>query len=199
MRGQRVTDDQVKEFVSKKLLKSIPDAAVETIFRRVLFYNKNKIDWQDFYENICEQMPECDRMGYFESKEDVKGIVDKILEGNSIKSAVIESSSDLAKKALNTVRSEAKKFMKNWHDNSVDFDIILKDHGYRLVPRGSMYEYYKPVQNYSADGINKVFVVIDFYHLIIGDGPNYVRVYVVEHYDDLNSKLTDVKNVEDIY
>ncbi len=53
-----MTDQEIKELVSKKLLKNISDYAVQTVLRRVLFYDKNSIDWQDFYNQISEQMPE---------------------------------------------------------------------------------------------------------------------------------------------
>lgn len=52
------SDQEIKELVSTKLLKNIKDYAVQTVLRRVLFYDKNQIDWQDFYKQILEQMPE---------------------------------------------------------------------------------------------------------------------------------------------
>lgn len=52
------SNQEIKELVDKKLLKNINDYAIQTILRRVLFYDKNQIDWQDFYKQILEQMPE---------------------------------------------------------------------------------------------------------------------------------------------
>lgn len=56
-----MTDSEIKILVSKKLLKNINDYALQTVLRRVLFFEENKIDWQDFYEQIKEQMPEFER------------------------------------------------------------------------------------------------------------------------------------------
>ena len=52
------SDQEIKELVSTKLLKNIKDYAIQTVLIRVLFYDKNQIDWQDFYKQILEQMPE---------------------------------------------------------------------------------------------------------------------------------------------
>ena len=52
------SNQEIKKLVDKKLLKNINDYAIQTILRRVLFYDKNQIDWQDFYKQILEQMPE---------------------------------------------------------------------------------------------------------------------------------------------
>lgn len=53
-----MTDEQIKEFISSEILCKIPDYALQTVLRRVLYYPKNNIDWQDFYYQIKEQMPE---------------------------------------------------------------------------------------------------------------------------------------------
>lgn len=54
-----MSDEEIKELVSHKFLKYIKeDYAVQTVLRRVLFDPNNKIDWQDFYEQIIDQMPE---------------------------------------------------------------------------------------------------------------------------------------------
>lgn len=53
-----MTTQEIKEYVSKDFLKNIKDSAVQTVLRRVLFYDKNSIDWQDFLDQIKEQMPE---------------------------------------------------------------------------------------------------------------------------------------------
>ena len=55
-----MTDNQIKDFIDTKILNSnkISDYALETVLRRVLYYDKNVIDWQDFYQQIIQQMPE---------------------------------------------------------------------------------------------------------------------------------------------
>lgn len=53
-----MSDEEIKEFVSKEFLKGIHDYAIQTVLRRVLYKKDANIDWQDFYENILEQMPE---------------------------------------------------------------------------------------------------------------------------------------------
>ena len=53
-----MTEQEIKDFVSKVFLKGIPDYAIQTVLRRVLFDKENKIDWKDFYEQIIDQMPE---------------------------------------------------------------------------------------------------------------------------------------------
>lgn len=53
-----MTKQEIKEFVSKEFLKKIPDYAIQTVLRRVLYYKENNIDWEDFYQQIIEQMPE---------------------------------------------------------------------------------------------------------------------------------------------
>lgn len=57
----KLSDREIKELVSTKLLRNISDAPTQTVLRRVLFYNKNKIDWQDLYQNMLEQMPELQK------------------------------------------------------------------------------------------------------------------------------------------
>ena len=58
-----MTEQEIKEFVSKEFLKNIEDYAVQTVLRRVLYYKGNNIDWQDFYQQILEQMPEYSKRG----------------------------------------------------------------------------------------------------------------------------------------
>jgi hypothetical protein len=53
-----MTEQDIKEFVSTKFLGKIPDYAIQTVLRRVLYYKENSIDWEDFYQQIVEQMPE---------------------------------------------------------------------------------------------------------------------------------------------
>lgn len=53
-----MTDENIKELISKKVLKGIPDYGLQTVLRRVLFDKNNRIDWQDFYKEIKEQMSE---------------------------------------------------------------------------------------------------------------------------------------------
>lgn len=57
--GHLLCDEEIKDFVDEKFLKSISDYAAQTVLRRVLFdETRNRIDWQDFYMQIKEQMPE---------------------------------------------------------------------------------------------------------------------------------------------
>ena len=58
IRGMREREQEIKEYISKVFLKNVSDPAVQTVLRRVLFYDKNLIDWDDFLEQIKEQMPE---------------------------------------------------------------------------------------------------------------------------------------------
>ncbi len=53
-----MTDQEIKELVSLEVLRNIPDHAIQTILRRVIYHDNNQIDWQDFYQQIIEQMPE---------------------------------------------------------------------------------------------------------------------------------------------
>lgn len=57
-----VTDFQIKELINKEVLTNeyIADKGIETALRRILFYSANKIDWQDAYEQIIDQMPELE-------------------------------------------------------------------------------------------------------------------------------------------
>jgi len=75
-----MTDQEIKELVDTKLLKNIRDYAIQTVLRRVLYYDKNKIDWQDFYENMKAQMPEL-TLG----ESSVRETVNKILEGADVR------------------------------------------------------------------------------------------------------------------
>ncbi len=54
----KMTDKEIQDFISTVVLSKITDYALQTALRRVLFYNKNKIDWKDFYNQIAYQMPE---------------------------------------------------------------------------------------------------------------------------------------------
>lgn len=62
-----LTEEEIKEMVSVKLLKNISDYPTQTVLRRVLYYDNNSIDWKDFYEQIITQMPEL--KGYRPRKE----------------------------------------------------------------------------------------------------------------------------------
>ena len=53
-----MTENEIKDFISEIVLKKITDYGLQTALRRTLFYDKNIIDWQDFYEQIVSQMPE---------------------------------------------------------------------------------------------------------------------------------------------
>ena len=55
-----MNEKEIKEFVSSVFLNYISDYAVQTVLRRVLYYNKNIIDWKDFYTQIITQMPELE-------------------------------------------------------------------------------------------------------------------------------------------
>ena len=75
MAEQTLSEDKIKELVSTKLLKNIPDYAIQTVLRRVLFSADNNIDWTDFYKQIKEQCPEfCRDSGKDtdENKDDVE-------------------------------------------------------------------------------------------------------------------------------
>jgi len=63
-----MTEQEIKEFVSKEFLKGIPDYAIQTVLRRVLYDKENRIDWQDFYEQILNLMPEYTNKSYKERK-----------------------------------------------------------------------------------------------------------------------------------
>ena len=57
-REKSMDETKIKELVSEKILGNIPDNAIQTVLRRVLFSEDNLIDWQDFYRQMEEQMPE---------------------------------------------------------------------------------------------------------------------------------------------
>ena len=61
-----LTDEQIKNMISTKLLRQIDNYPLQTVLRRVLYYNVNKIDWQDYYQQILEQMPEFELYNYDE-------------------------------------------------------------------------------------------------------------------------------------
>ena len=56
----QLTDEEIKDRISREVLTSakISDSAAETALRRILFYDKNQIDWQDAWQQIIYQMPE---------------------------------------------------------------------------------------------------------------------------------------------
>lgn len=70
-----MTEQEIKEFVSTKFLKNIEDYAVQTVLRRVLYYKGNSIDWQDFYQQILEQMPEYAKRGASNTDQPVNSSV----------------------------------------------------------------------------------------------------------------------------
>ena len=53
-----MTDQQIKEFISTKVLSKISDYSLQFALRRGLFNPENKIDWQKFYKDIIYEMPE---------------------------------------------------------------------------------------------------------------------------------------------
>ena len=65
-----MTEQEIKAFVSKEFLKGIPDYAIQTVLRRVLYDKNNRIDWQDFYEQILYQMPEYTNKSYKERRDE---------------------------------------------------------------------------------------------------------------------------------
>ena len=56
-----MTEQEIKEFVSTEFLNKIQDYSIQIVLRRVLYYKENNVDWQDFYQQIIEQMPELNR------------------------------------------------------------------------------------------------------------------------------------------
>ena len=139
-----MTDQEIKELVDTKLLKNIQDYAIQTVLRRVLYYNKNKIDWQDFYENMKEQMPEL-TIG----ESSVQETVNKILEGADVRTALSEmSESDLDLKR--SIIRQAKRSGKSvkWdslYDSEEDLiDDMMKTMSDPNLPRYKLiggYEY----------------------------------------------------------
>ncbi len=55
---EHMTDEEIKERISREILKMVGDAGLETALRRIIFYKENKIDWQDAWQKITDQMPE---------------------------------------------------------------------------------------------------------------------------------------------
>lgn len=52
-----MTDQQIKSMFSKKVLK-FEDKSAEMCLRRILFEEKNTINWQDAYKVALDEMPE---------------------------------------------------------------------------------------------------------------------------------------------
>ena len=55
---QQLSDEEIKDLINTEVLDYISDAGLITALRRILFYDKNKIDWQDAYAELVYQMPE---------------------------------------------------------------------------------------------------------------------------------------------
>ena len=55
-----MTDQQIKIMFSKEVLRPLRfgDASAEMCLRRILFSERNKIDWQDAYRMALHDMPE---------------------------------------------------------------------------------------------------------------------------------------------
>lgn len=111
--------------------------------------------------------------------------------------AKTDTTSSTIKKALSTARSDGRKALKTWHKTGFDFDRVLKDMGYRPLDRTNMYVYYTPIKEYNGTTFEVAYAVIDFYRLVIGNGPNFLKVYAA----DPNTKepVTDIKQIEDTY
>ena len=52
-----MTDEQIKEMISKEVLK-LKDKSLEMCLRKILFSDRNTIDWKDAYRVILDEMPE---------------------------------------------------------------------------------------------------------------------------------------------
>jgi hypothetical protein len=52
-----MTDKQIKTMFSKEVLK-FKDKSAEMCLRRILFEEKNTINWQDAYKVALDEMPE---------------------------------------------------------------------------------------------------------------------------------------------
>ncbi len=55
-----MTDQQIKNMFSKEIL-HFEDLGAETCLRRILFSERNKIDWQNAYRMALHDMPELKR------------------------------------------------------------------------------------------------------------------------------------------
>lgn len=53
-----MTDEEIMDRISDDILKRITDFGVQTALRRILFYKENKIDWQDAWQQVVDQVPE---------------------------------------------------------------------------------------------------------------------------------------------
>ena len=98
-----MTDSEIKELVDTKLLRNISDYAIQTVLRRVLYYDKNHIDWQDFYKNMKQQMPELTLMG------ESKYIVTFVNSNDTSSHAEVEANSE----------KEARKKVKELYGREV--------------------------------------------------------------------------------
>lgn len=54
-----ITDDQIKEMISTKVL-NLRDKGAEYVIRKILFNPNNNINWQDAYQQALIQMPELE-------------------------------------------------------------------------------------------------------------------------------------------
>lgn len=110
--------------------------------------------------------------------------------------AKTDATSSIVKKALSTARSDGRKALKTWHKTGFEIDRVLKDMGYRPLDRG-MYTYYTPIKEYTGSTFEVCYAVIDFYRLVIGKAPNFLKIYAA----DPNTKepVTDIKQIEDTY
>lgn len=104
------------------------------------------------------------------------------------------TSDRLVRKALSSLKSDAKKAMKKWHQlGHYEFDRILKDMGYSIDSH-NMYNAEKIFTDYSATAnINKVKGIINFYGLVVGDDSS-VQLQI-----EVDGDTVKVETVQDIY
>ena len=53
-----MTREETKLMFSKEILPNIKDKSIESVFRHILFNDKNNIDWNDTLDVVCKYMPE---------------------------------------------------------------------------------------------------------------------------------------------
>ena len=179
-----MTDKEIKELVSTKLLRNISDYAIQTVLRRVLYNDKNHIDWQDFYENMKQQMPELTLMG--ESDRDIKLAVNKILEGSDVRKTLVEANiSD------NSPEAVKKIIMEFIRDNFNDFDGFDSN-----AYAGNEVRYFikgtDPIQPWMRIGYD--ILNDNTYKVRCG----YVYSFIPENYLDVFDSLSDAEYFESI-
>lgn len=53
-----MTDHDIQKQLSREVIGQIKDDSIKSILRRILFDDKQKIDWNKVYEIMIEEMPE---------------------------------------------------------------------------------------------------------------------------------------------